>query len=572
MINLIPAVKTLNVHSGFLAKHAVRYECDGLDERLVTALKKLPHEECGADLHICVNGQEGESYTLEIEENRISIEAQGPAGAFYAIQTLRQIFTHKEIPCLFIEDKPDFAHRGFYHDVTRGKIPTVETIKQLIDQMAYYKLNSLQLYVEHTFEFEEYRQLWNVTGCLTKDELLEIGSYCKENFVDFIPSLSTFGHLYELLEQPQYKHLRVDKEYETSPNFWRARMRHHTLDPENEQSIALVESLIDQYVQCFDSQWFNICCDETFDLHRLDEQGIDSGKLYVDFVKKIIACVQKHGKKVMMWADILLAYPETIQEIPEDICFLNWSYRPEPQEEKIIRFAQSGRTQIVCPGTSSWSRFCEDVDKAEPNICRMAEYGYRHGAVGVLNTNWGDWGNPCSLELGMYGMVLGAEKSWSVETAVDDDFYARVNALLYENENGVQYLKEVSHLHDAVKWNSFCSAYFYHRFGTESDRPIDAPDPVPVQEAYTRLAQRLSAETWKNDEYRQELLLAAEAVCVIAELWAKLMGSPVERCTDTRKWLAKYSEKWLEKNQPKELNRIQEVFEYCEMCKQKRTA
>lgn len=564
MINLIPAVKTLQIRSSFLAKHAIRYDGSGLDARLLSALKKLPYGESGTDLTICVNGEEGEAYTLQIDENRVAIEAQSPAGAFYAIQTLRQIFKHKEIPCLFIEDEPDFQYRGFYHDVTRGKIPTMETMKQLIDQMAYYKLNSLQLYVEHTFEFAEYRQLRDRTGCLTKEDLLELGEYCRENFIDFVPSLSTFGHLFELLELPQYKHLRVLKDYDASPNFWSDRMGHHTLDPEDPQSIALVESLIDQYVPCFDSQWFNICCDETFDLHRFDALGVDSGKLYVDFVKKIIARVQKHGKKVMMWADILLKYPETIQEIPEDICFLNWNYRPEPPEEKILQFAQSGRTQIVCPGTSSWSRLCENVGKGEPNICRMAEYGYRHGALGVLNTNWGDWGNPCSLELAMYGLVLGAEKSWSVGTPVDDAFYSRVNALLYENANGVRYLKEVSDLHEALNWNAFCTLYFSHRYGIENSKSAVRPDPVQVHLAYAQLAERLSAEQWVNDEYRQELLLAAEGVCVMTELWAKLVGESVERHTDTREFLRKFSEKWLQKNQPNELYRIQEMFEYCE--------
>ena len=564
MINLIPAVKTLEIRSGFLTKHAVCYDGTGLDGRLPSALKKLPYDESGAELTVSVKGEEGEAYTLQIDENRIAIEADGPAGAFYAIQTLRQIFTHEEIPCLSIQDKPDFAYRGFYHDVTRGKIPTMETLKQLIDQMAHYKLNSLQLYVEHTFAFDEYRQLREATGCLTKEDLLELGEYCRENFIDFVPSLSTFGHLFELLEQPQYRHLRVLKDYEASPNFWNDRMGHHTLDPENPQSIALVESLIDQYVPCFESTWFNICCDETFDLHRLDQLGVDSGKLYVEFVKKIIARVRKHGKKVMMWADILLKYPETIQEIPEDICFLNWNYRPEPPEEKIIQFARSGRTQIVCPGTSSWSRLCEDVDKGEPNICRMAEYGHRHGALGVLNTNWGDWGNPCSLELGMYGLVLGAEKSWSVETPVDDGFYRRVNALLYKNPKGVQYLKEVSELHENVNWNAFCALYFSHRYGIENTKPVDQPDPVQVQKAYAQLAEHLTSEKWVNDEYRQELLLAAEGVCVMAELWAKLAGESVQRHTDTRQWLKKYSEKWLQKNQPNELYRIQEMFEYCE--------
>lgn len=564
MINLIPAVKTLKICSNFFTGKAIRYESSGLDPRLLGALKKLPYDNSGAPVDIRINGSKGEAYTLSVNEHDIAIEASGPAGAFYAIQTLRQIFKHKQIPCLYIEDAPDFAYRGFYHDVSRGKIPTVETVKKLIDQMAYYKLNSLQLYVEHTFEFEEYRQLRSATGCLTKEELLEIGTYCRENFIDFVPSLSTFGHLYELLEQPQYRHLRVLKDHEALPNFWHDRMMHHTIDPQNPQSITLIESLIDQYAPCFDSEWFNICCDETFDLHSYDALGMDSGKIYVEFVKKIIACVQKQGKKVMMWADILLKHPETIDQIPEDICFLNWEYGANPQEEQIIRLAHSGRNQIVCPGTTAWSRLCENADVAEQNICRMTEYGYRHGAAGVLNTNWGDWGNPCSLELAMYGLVLGAEKSWSVNTPVDQVFYGKVNALLYENADGIWYLKELCRLHRLITWGDFCRTYFYHRYGHESDKGEVTLDLAAVQHGYTELAKRLSAECWDNDEYRQEMLLAAEGICVMAELLQKLLGETVDRITDTRQWLRKFSEKWLQKNQPNELYRIQEMFDYCE--------
>lgn len=563
-LNLIPAVKALHIHQGFLTNRAICPPLSGLDERLRLALNKLPQSESGTPLEIRIADREGESYTLSIREDRISIEATGTAGAFYAIQTLRQIFTHAQIPCLEIEDAPDFAYRGFYHDVTRGKIPTVETLKNLIDRMAYHKLNSLQLYVEHTYEFEEYKALRESTGCLTKAQMLEIGAYCRENFIDFVPSLSTFGHLFELLEQPQYRHLQVRRDCEPLPNRWRARMMHHTIDPQNPQSIDLIGSLIDQYVPLFDSGLFNICCDETFDLHSYDAQGVDSGKLYVDFVKKIIAQVKKHGKQVMMWADILLKYPETIDQIPEDILFLNWCYDAQPKEEQVIRLAKSGRKQIVCPGTTSWSRLCENVGVAEQNISRMVEYGRRHGAVGVLNTNWGDWGNPCSLELATYGLVLGAEKSWSAETAVDEDFCNRVNALVYQHENGVQTLKTLSRMHDLVDWDDFCSVYYYHRYGHRSEKKDRRTDAAAVQKLYGELVERLSAESWVNDEFRQEMLLAAEGVCVMAELWAKLLGEPVSRLTDTRQWLKKYAEKWLEKNQPNELYRIQEMFCYCE--------
>ena len=56
-----------------------------------------------------------------------------------------------EVPCLEIEDWPDFKVRGFYYDITRGKVPTLETLKNLVDTLAFYKINQFQLYIEHTF-------------------------------------------------------------------------------------------------------------------------------------------------------------------------------------------------------------------------------------------------------------------------------------------------------------------------------------------------------------------------------------------------------------------------------------
>lgn len=563
MLKLIPAVKKLEIRDGFLKSNALSCAQTDLDSRVQNAIKKLPCDENGAKLTVSVGTQAGEGYELNIDQDGVQIKAQSPAGAFYAIQTLRQIFENGQIPCLHIKDEPDFAYRGFYQDVTRGKIPTVATLKSLIDTMAYYKLNSLQLYVEHTFAFAEYRSVTEKTGYLTKEELLELGAYCQENFIDFIPSLSTFGHLYELLEQPQYRHLRVQNDFVAEPNFLWNRMLHHTIDPTNPESFELIRSLIDQYAECFDSEWFNICCDETFDLHRF---GAVAGRLYVEFVNKIIAHLQAKGKKVMMWGDIVLKHPETIKDFSDDICFLNWSYHADPPEEKIIKFAQFGKKQIVCPGTTTWSRFCETVEIEEPNISLMAQYGHKHGAVGVLNTNWGDLGNPCSLELAMYGLVLGAEKSWSVATNADEAFYQRVNALVYHNDNGMECLKELSSLHSLINWNKFCDMYFTHRYGDRNavSENIACSDVEAVQKGYAALSAKLAAQQWAEDEYRQEMLLAAEGVCMLAEFSDKLCGKKGSRLTDAGKWIAAYEEKWLKKNKRSELSNITDMFRYCD--------
>lgn len=568
MIHLIPQVKSLALNNGFLKKKAIFYNAPCGDNRLIAALEKLGNEKDGTPLTLEV-GAEGEGYELWVEENAIRIKGEGPAGAFYAIQTLRQLFAHDEVPCLHIKDEPDFAYRGFYHDATRGKVPTVENMKWLIDQMAYYKMNSLQLYVEHVYEFEETKDLIGETGYLSAAELKELDAYCKENFIEFIPSLSTFGHLFELLNQKKYSHLKVMKGYEAKPNRWVDRMGHHTIDPLQEESIEVVKSLIDQYAPNFSSDIFNICCDETFDLTRVyGDTEIDEGKLYVDFVKKIIAHLQGKGKQVMMWADILLKHPETIEEIPEDIYFLNWRYRADPEEEMIIKFAELGRKQIVCPGTSIWNRFCEGVSVAESNISKMAEYGYKHGAIGVLNTNWGDYGHTCSLELSMYGMVLGAAKSWHVATKAGKYFDPAVDFLLYQHDGAMASLREVSTLNDMISFREFEQNYFKTAFPAKKwTKPVIKDCTLDdVQAAYVALRDRLSAETWELDEYREEMLIAAEAVCVVAEL-ANIFErskSKTTRLTDTEAWIAKFSEKWLAKNKASELFRVQDFFRDCE--------
>ena len=570
-MKLIPSVKELYLTGGYLADKALCLVSEGVDKRLVKVLDKFTTSAQGTPVTIDISGTTGEDYELDIAAQSIRITAKSAAGAFYALQTLRQIFKEDRVPCLHITDKPDFQYRGFYQDVTRGKIPTAETLKKLIDTMAYYKLNSLQLYVEHVFEFEESKGLREATGYLTGEEMRELGAYCYENFIEFIPSLSTFGHMCELLNQEQYRHLRVLNDYTDSVNFWWDRMSHHTIDPLQDESFEFVKSLINQYAPHFTSDVFNICCDETFDLTKYAEKGHDVGAIYLDFTKKIISHVQSLGKKVMMWGDVLLEHPEIITEFPENVIFLNWYYDTDvsEMEEKIAGFANLHRRQIVCPGTTAWNRFCERVETEEVNIVKMIELGYRYGAEGVLNTNWGDWGNPESLELCMYGLVLGAEKSWSANTKIDETFYDAVNALLYGCEKGVETLKKISVLNDRITWWDVCCNYFKHRYHTGEALDLPSKEQVEaVQKGYVELFAVLQSDVWNKEacnEFREEMLLAAEGICLMAELSGKLAGYEIFRKTDTLNWLARYGQKWMQKNKASELKKIEELFTYYEM-------
>lgn len=151
-----------------------------------------------------------EGYSLEIKQDGIELIGGDAAGCFYGIQTLLQLLDSAEdsLVCVSIQDKPDMEHRGFYHDATRGRIPSLEGVKRIVDMLARFKVNSFQLYVEHSFDFAEFSNEHRTEEeQLTAQEILEIDEYCYNHFIDFIPSLSTFGHLYELLMKEEYRHL-----------------------------------------------------------------------------------------------------------------------------------------------------------------------------------------------------------------------------------------------------------------------------------------------------------------------------------------------------------------------------
>ena len=120
-------------------------------------------------------------------------------------------------------------------------------------------------------------------------------------------------------------------------------------------------------------------------------------------------------------------------------------------------------------------------------------------------------------------------------------------------------------MHKLVDWGRFILNYFIYRYHTSNELRDDvAKDVSALQKAYTDFSEKLSRETWVCDEYRREMLLAAEGLCVLAELNQKMLGEPCDRLTDTTKWLADYKEKWLEKNKPSELHRIPDMITYIE--------
>ncbi len=569
---LIPTPQKVKETGELLSKKAVTLANELTDERIKKAASKLPEGEGGIPLYITYRDTNEESYRLSVSNAEIRIEGDGINGAFYGIQTLRQIFENGEIFCVEIEDKPKNEFRILYHDVTRGRVPTVESMKKLIDDVAYYKLNFLQFYMEHAYPYKEMYGTLPETNCLLPEELRELDEYCKENFIDFVPSLATCGHMFDILNVPENTYLREIDNYTPKYTFWYERMLHHTINPTHPESLDFVKSLIDQYIENFTSEYVNICGDEPFDLARgpRKKRGEDIDGIYFDFMKKVIDYVKSKGKKVMMWADQVFLddfnNAEKTKKLPEDVIMLCWGYDSVPPETRVSKFDGTNFKKLVCPSTSNFFRLVENARVSEVNIQTMAKYGLKYGASGMMNTNWGDYGHPCGIELSMFGITVGAQMSWDFENVIDDNFKKALNCLLYKNEKGYEYLSRANVIHEKANYCWFVRYYsnLLHKYEMPwSKYPTEENLRKAAAEAKV-LVDELSQQKWEEDEFRLELINATEGTAVIAELMAKHMGIKLERWTDTEKWLAKYRAQWLKRNKESELFRIEEIFRHME--------
>ena len=110
-------------------------------------------------------------------------------------------------------------------------------------------------------------------------------------------------------------------------------------------------------------------------------------------------------------------------------------------------------------------------------------------------------------------------------------------------------------------------AYVYSNCIYEKQYNVEYPTEehiIQTQGVCTEIINDLRDQIWYNDEYRQEILLAAEGLIIMAELFAKFAGYQIDRVANTEQWLEKYTSKWLEKNKPSELYRIIDMFRVLE--------
>ncbi len=525
-----------------------------------------------------------EGYRLKIHAGGIALEGASEAGLFYAIQTLRQLIRTEGafLPGITVEDAPDFAARGFYHDVTRGKIPTLETLFKLADKMAYYKLNQLQLYIEHTFAFARHSDMWSGADPLTAEEIIRLDHYCLERHIDLVPSLSTFGHFYMGLRSKRKEDLNeLEMKASERPFSFRDRMAHYTLNVSDPRSIGLVEDMLAEFLPLFSSPYFNICADETYDLGQgrsaklLKKLGSREA-LYVQFLKKIIAAVRKHGKRAMFWGDIIASQPELIRELPSDTIPLEWDYGANAVQRDTRIMQQSGLDFYVCPGVSGWNHFLNNIHVASLNIVNYAKKGMKFGAKGILNTDWGDYGHINFLGPSYHGMALGGACGWNFKAASGLAAFDEAFSVI---ELGDRTGEILAAWRSAMEKTVFSYAWMVQLFDPGCDdireavrekirrvRPADARAAIKAfRDGAARILRVYAGARPLDPPALEEILWGIRGEGLIHEVLSAVQGgkggaAPGDIADRLRLFEVDFARLWHKRNKPSEYYRVREVL------------
>lgn len=393
------------------------------------------------DFQLNANLEQHDEYHLDISKSKILLTAKNLSALQYGKSTLAHLLNYvktenKALPKTQIRDWADFERRGYMLDISRDKIPTMESLYALIDQLTTLRINELQLYTEHTFAYRNHETVWENASPLTSEEVQSLNWYCLERGIDLVPNQNSFGHMENWLKHDEY--LDLSECEEDCNTIWGKRKR-TALAPTNPNSLKLMQELYAELLPNFSSKYANIGGDETVELglgkSNALSDSIGKGKVYLDFLKKLNKEINKNGKLTQFWGDIVLNHPELIKDIPKNMTALVWGYDAVyPFDKNLVKFHEAGLDFYVCPGTSSWRSEIGRNHNAFINLKNAAVEGKRFEAKGFLLTDWGDYGHFQPKSVSYPTLVLGASYAWNYTENTLDNLEFLLNQYIFKDQ------------------------------------------------------------------------------------------------------------------------------------------
>ncbi|MEI6425154.1 MAG: family 20 glycosylhydrolase, partial [Lentisphaerota bacterium] len=340
-----------------------------------------------------------QAYLLEItEDGRIILQAADIAGIKYGIITLSEIFAAAAkgalINACMITDFPAFAVRGVQIDMAREFFPSLPYLKKIVDRLEKMKANTLWLYIENRFQAKGMKDIAPAYG-MTAAIAGEISEYALARGIDVVPGINVLSHMEGWFRLQRYSEF-CDGDSRSYPVLTKP------------EPLKLVFQYIDSMIEAFPSKNFHAGLDELLFTETNPEAAEAIKKLgkadyFANFAIKVIKHIQKKGKTVWMWDDMVLGkniyrkegfndtYRQALDKIPDDVIMTHWYYwtNADGKHTDIIkRVTESGRPFVVAPSSLGQRSDYTAFDKTLELQAYIAECGFKYGAFGFINTHW----------------------------------------------------------------------------------------------------------------------------------------------------------------------------------------
>ncbi|HUR77361.1 MAG TPA: family 20 glycosylhydrolase [Acidimicrobiales bacterium] len=324
-----------------------------------------------------------QGYRIVVRDGIAAVDAADDAGRRYARATLEQLGATDDV---MIEDWPAIAVRGVMLDVSRCRAPSLDTLKNLLGTLASWKINHVELYLEHTFAYAGHEEVWRAASAYTAEELRLLDDHADSLGIELTGQQNCLGHMERWLKFDTYKPLAISPEGFTAP--WGERREPSTADPDNPATLVLARDLFGQLLPNLRSRRAHVGLDEPWELSS------ERSGSWISYLRALRSAPELAGHHVLVWDDVLVHNSELLAQIPEDVTICDWGYEAaQPFDERAIELKAMGLPFWLCPGTSAWNTVAGRWTNAVTNIASACRAAVTNGAEGVLVTDWGDQGH-----------------------------------------------------------------------------------------------------------------------------------------------------------------------------------
>ncbi|HEV7903134.1 MAG TPA: family 20 glycosylhydrolase [Pyrinomonadaceae bacterium] len=387
--------------------------------------------------------EEDESYTLEVSERQVVVNAPTVVGALRGLETFLQLLggdaSGYYIPEARIRDKPRFPWRGLLIDVGRHWQP-IEVIKRNLDGMAAVKLNVLHLHLTEdqgfrieTKTFPKLYQSGSDNLYYTQDEVREIIAYARERGIRVVPEFDIPGHTTAwFVGHP---------ELASAPGPYQIERRYGVhdaaMDPTREETYKFLDRFLGEMAALFPDAYMHIGGDEVTGKHwRLNPQIQafiaknnlrDKHGLQAYFNGRIARILQKHGKRMVGWDEML--HPD----LPRDTVIQSWR-----GQQSLADGARQGYAGILSNGY-----YLDYLDPAAQHYL-VDPVGADSGLTGAESARvlggeacmWSEYVSMENIDSRIWPRLAAiAERLWSPREVRDvEDMYRRLDTITVQLE------------------------------------------------------------------------------------------------------------------------------------------